>query len=99
MWRLWRVDSGVRVFRGAGIIVPNEKSHLEKLIQIIIESGLLYTITAFISCVTFVTGSVGIYAITDAVSNSAVINYCMKLQFSLILFRRHKSSAFRSISS
>lgn len=36
--------------------------------RIVIESGLLYTVTAFISFVTFITGSNGVYVITDAVS-------------------------------
>jgi len=42
--------------------------------RIIVESGLLYSTTAFITFVTFVTGSSGVYVITDAVrtlSNSS----------------------------
>jgi hypothetical protein len=34
--------------------------------RIIVESGLLYTATAFITFVTFVVGSNGVYVITDA---------------------------------
>lgn len=69
IWRIWDVDKQSKDFR----IEISRQSHsyqsrLQRIMRILIESGLLYTTTALISFVTFTVGSNAVYVITDAVS-------------------------------
>lgn len=95
MWRIWRVENSNKAHHIDSMGSNQRRSHLQKVIRIVVESGLLYTITAFISFTTFVTGSNGVYVITDAVSG--VIRFLMKTVFIQVFLRKPKLSALHSI--
>ncbi|KAF4623802.1 hypothetical protein D9613_001288 [Agrocybe pediades] len=76
LWKIWSVDRSNRrytgTFDGAGGSGTTRKSKkgshtvLRNVMRIIVESGLLYSTTALITFITFITQSSGVYVITDA---------------------------------
>jgi len=96
VWCIWRVEISNRANRISGMSTAR-MSNLRKVMQIIVESGLLYTVTAFISFITFVTGNNGVYVITDAVRVSLL--FFSREDLTCLRSRRHKSLESRSTSS
>ncbi|KDR70445.1 hypothetical protein GALMADRAFT_76235 [Galerina marginata CBS 339.88] len=90
VWRIWRVDRanmGVRVDHDfAGNRSP---SALQRVIRIIVESGLMYTATA---CVIFVTDAVGSNALYPA---SGVEIQVTGVAFNLIIIRAARLSELK----
>ena len=59
VFKLWRAHSRVRTVASGG-------DSLKKVIRIIVDSGLLYTISVVAFLLTIVTHSNAIYGVTDA---------------------------------
>ena len=73
MWRIWRVENGNKVHHIDRIGSNQQhRSYLQKVIRIVVESGLFFTITALITFFTYATMSNGAYVITDAVSGAII---------------------------
>ncbi|KAF9009907.1 hypothetical protein BDQ17DRAFT_1421206 [Cyathus striatus] len=92
IWRLWKVDRDSSRYRyqsdesGGG-------GTLRHVMISILESGLLYTITAFVTCITFVTKSPAVY-VTTAFEIQVV-----GIAFNLIIIRAERRSARRPRST
>jgi len=92
VWRIWSVD---RSNKRHGIQDSGSgQSTLTRVIRIIVESGLIYTVSAFISFVTYVTGNNTIYIITG------VDIQTVGIAFNLIIIRAsHLSKQQSSVSA
>ncbi|KDR72114.1 hypothetical protein GALMADRAFT_74438 [Galerina marginata CBS 339.88] len=91
VWRIWTVEKSCRFLSQLDSDTKTHAphNHLRSVMLIIVESGLLYSTAAFISFVTFVLGSVGIYIITD------VEVQIVGIAFNLIIIR---ASSLKQVS-
>jgi hypothetical protein len=95
VWRIWKVDRSNKQTR---IDSHSKGSHssLHNVMRIVVESGLLYTATAFITFVTFVVGSNGVYVITDAEIQVVGIVFNMIIIRASALSKRAEGSTMES---
>ncbi|KAF9074016.1 hypothetical protein BDP27DRAFT_1317860 [Rhodocollybia butyracea] len=91
VYRIWRVDResslyGLQTQMPASVqespgLFRRRKTALQRVIRIIIESGLMYTIVAFITFITFILGSTAFYFLSNAELQ------ILSIAFNLIIIR------------
>ncbi|KAJ6629582.1 hypothetical protein B0H10DRAFT_1985979 [Mycena sp. CBHHK59/15] len=82
--RIWRVDRDVGGFRynsSSQSQSVRPPSRLQRVIRIVVESGLMYTVAALITFITFTANSIAVYVATD------LIIQVVGIAFNLIIIR------------
>ncbi|TFK39900.1 hypothetical protein BDQ12DRAFT_734622 [Crucibulum laeve] len=92
VWPIWKVTQQNERF-GYRSTTSDPPTRLKNVMQIIIESGLLYTTMAFMTFVTYTSGSNSLYIVSSAEVGIAGI------AFNLIIIRTAKSTRNKEIST
>jgi hypothetical protein len=89
--RIWKIDRQAARF-GVGSNGTQHRHTLKHVIRVVIESGCIYTITAFVTFVAVIAGSIAVYPLTDM--EVQIVGIAFNLILIRITRRSHDETMF-----
>ncbi|KIJ52201.1 hypothetical protein M422DRAFT_157182 [Sphaerobolus stellatus SS14] len=94
--RIWRIEKANDVLRQSiRTKITYRRSNLRQAMRNIMESGLLYTVTAFITFVVYLTNSNAVYPVSD--TGIQVVGIAFNLIIIRVTYREREEKTFRSV--